>query len=156
MMKVPPRLSVPIKAILSQASMLALEARTRGVHNLHLPVTPRFNHSRETALIRFYFHPTPNPLKVALFLEESGIAYEVVPVDTRKGEQHAADFKAVNPNGKLPSRVRALSAKTSPSSRTWTKQRSARCSRRTIPSRRRRSFLTRGAEKLTPDPLLPA
>jgi GST-like protein len=57
---------------------------------------------KEPALIRFYFHPTPNPLKVALFLEESGIAYEVVPVDTRKGEQHSADFRAVNPNGKLP------------------------------------------------------
>jgi len=44
-------------------------------------------------LIRFYFHPTPNPLKVALFLEEAGIAYEVVPVDTRKGEQHTFEFR---------------------------------------------------------------
>ncbi|TDV58772.1 hypothetical protein EC915_1245 [Pseudomonas sp. LP_7_YM] len=26
-------------------------------------------------MIRFYFHPTPNPAKVALFLEESGLAY---------------------------------------------------------------------------------
>ncbi len=56
-------------------------------------------------MIRFYFHPTPNPLKVALFLEESGIAYEVVPVDTRKGEQHLKDFRAINPNGKLPAIV---------------------------------------------------
>jgi GST-like protein len=53
-------------------------------------------------LIRFYFHPTPNPLKVALFLEEAGMAYEVVPVDTRRGEQHTAEFRTVNPNGKLP------------------------------------------------------
>ncbi|HEV2675021.1 MAG TPA: glutathione S-transferase N-terminal domain-containing protein [Aliidongia sp.] len=56
-------------------------------------------------MIRFYFHPTPNPLKVALFLEEAGLPYEVVPVDTRKGEQHAAAFRAVNPNGKLPAIV---------------------------------------------------
>ena len=56
-------------------------------------------------MIRFYFHPSPNPLKVALFLEESGIAYEVVPVDMRKGEQHSADFRSVNPNGKLPAIV---------------------------------------------------
>jgi GSH-dependent disulfide-bond oxidoreductase len=53
-------------------------------------------------LIRFYYHPTPNPLKIALFLEEAGLAYEIVPVDTRKGEQHTAEFRAVNPNGKLP------------------------------------------------------
>ena len=33
-------------------------------------------------MIRFYFHPTPNPLKVALMLEELGIDYELVPVDT--------------------------------------------------------------------------
>ncbi|MGC1301484.1 MAG: glutathione S-transferase C-terminal domain-containing protein [Caulobacteraceae bacterium] len=56
-------------------------------------------------MIRFYFHPTPNPAKVALFLEEAGVPYEVVPVDTRKGEQHAAAFLSVNPNGKVPAIV---------------------------------------------------
>lgn len=56
-------------------------------------------------MIRFYFHPTPNPAKVALFLEETGLAYEVVPVDTSKGEQHAAAFRAINPNGKVPAIV---------------------------------------------------
>lgn len=56
-------------------------------------------------MIRFYYHPTPNPMKVSLFLEESGMPYEVVPVDTRLGEQHAAAFRAINPNGKLPAIV---------------------------------------------------
>lgn len=56
-------------------------------------------------MIRFYFHPTPNPAKVALFLEETGLPYEVVPVDTGKGEQHTAAFRAINPNGKLPAIV---------------------------------------------------
>lgn len=56
-------------------------------------------------MIRFYFHPTPNPAKVALFLEESGLPYEVVPVDINKGEQHTPAFRAVNPNGKLPAIV---------------------------------------------------
>jgi GSH-dependent disulfide-bond oxidoreductase len=37
---------------------------------------------------------------VALLLEETGLLYEVVPVDTRKGEQHSAAFKAINPNAK--------------------------------------------------------
>jgi GST-like protein len=58
-----------------------------------------------TAMIRFYFHPTPNPAKIALFLEESGLAYELVPVDTSKGEQHLSEFRAVNPNGKVPAIV---------------------------------------------------
>jgi GST-like protein len=53
-------------------------------------------------MIRLYFHPTPNPAKVALLLEEAGLSYEVVPVDTSKGEQHLASFRAINPNGKVP------------------------------------------------------
>jgi GST-like protein len=55
--------------------------------------------------VDFYYHPTPNPSKVALFLEESGIAYRLVPVDVHKGEQHLASFKAINPNGKVPAIV---------------------------------------------------
>lgn len=56
-------------------------------------------------MIRFYFHPTPNPAKVALFLEEAGLDYEVVPVDTSKGEQHSPAYRAINPNGKVPAIV---------------------------------------------------
>jgi GSH-dependent disulfide-bond oxidoreductase len=56
-------------------------------------------------MIRFYFHPTPNPAKVALLLEEAGIAYQTIPVDTSKGEQHTRDFREVNPNGKVPAIV---------------------------------------------------
>ena len=56
-------------------------------------------------MIKFYYHPTPNPAKIALFLEESGLEYEIVPVDTRKGEQHASSFLAINPNAKTPALV---------------------------------------------------
>ena len=56
-------------------------------------------------MIRFYYHPTPNPLKIALFLEETGLPYEVVPVDTSKGEQHTPEFRKINPNGKVPAIV---------------------------------------------------
>jgi GST-like protein len=56
-------------------------------------------------MIRLYYHPTPNPAKLALLLEEAGMPYEVVSVDTMKGEQHAAAFRAVNPNGKVPAIV---------------------------------------------------
>jgi len=53
-------------------------------------------------MIKLYYHPSPNPLKIALFLEESGIDYELVPIDTRKGEQHEPSFLAINPNAKTP------------------------------------------------------
>jgi GSH-dependent disulfide-bond oxidoreductase len=53
-------------------------------------------------MLKFYFNGSPNPTKVALFLEEAGLDYEPVPVDTRKGEQFAPAFLAVNPNGKVP------------------------------------------------------
>jgi GST-like protein len=56
-------------------------------------------------MIRFYFHPTPNPAKVALMLEETGLPYQVVPVDTSRGEQHTPEFRAINPNGKVPAIV---------------------------------------------------
>lgn len=53
-------------------------------------------------MIRFFYNMAPNPMKVALFLEEAGLDYEPVPIDTRKGEQHSDTFKALNPNAKLP------------------------------------------------------
>lgn len=55
--------------------------------------------------IDFYYHPTPNPSKVALFLEESGLAYRILPIDIAKGEQHDETFRAINPNGKVPAIV---------------------------------------------------
>ena len=56
-------------------------------------------------MIRFYFNTAPNPVKVALMLEELGQPYEAIPVDTAKGEQHAPAFRAINPNGKVPAIV---------------------------------------------------
>ena len=53
-------------------------------------------------MIKFYYSLAPNPMKVALLLEEAGLAYEPIPVDTRKGEQHEPAFTAMNPNAKLP------------------------------------------------------
>ena len=56
-------------------------------------------------MIKFYYSGAPNPMKVALFLEEAGLAYEPIPVDTRKGDQHKPEFLAVNPNAKVPAIV---------------------------------------------------
>jgi GST-like protein len=56
----------------------------------------------EGGMLKFYFNGSPNPTKVALFLEESGLPSEPVPVDTRKGQQFDPEFLAINPNGKVP------------------------------------------------------
>jgi GST-like protein len=56
-------------------------------------------------MITFYYNMAPNPMKVALFLEEAGLDYVTVPVDSRKGEQHADGYKAINPNSKVPAIV---------------------------------------------------
>jgi GST-like protein len=53
-------------------------------------------------MLKFYYSGAPNPTKVALFLEESGLPYEAIPVDTRKGEQHKPEYLAINPNAKVP------------------------------------------------------
>jgi GST-like protein len=53
-------------------------------------------------MLKFYFHQTPNPMKVALYIEEANLSYELVPVDTKKGEQHTAEFRVINPNAKAP------------------------------------------------------
>ncbi len=53
-------------------------------------------------MLKFFYSLAPNPMKVALFLEETGMPYEAVPVDTRKGEQFAPEFSKLNPNNKVP------------------------------------------------------
>ena len=35
-------------------------------------------------MLKFYFNGSPNPTKVALFLEETGLPYEPIPVDTAR------------------------------------------------------------------------
>jgi len=56
-------------------------------------------------MLKFYFNGSPNPTKVALFLEEAELKYEAIPVDTRKGEQFTPAYQAINPNGKVPAIV---------------------------------------------------
>lgn len=55
--------------------------------------------------MKLYFNLSPNPMKVVLALEEMGLAYEPVVVDTRKGEQFRPDYLTLNPNAKVPALV---------------------------------------------------
>ena len=56
-------------------------------------------------MLKFFYNTAPNPMKVALLLEELGLAYEAIPVDTRKGEQFEPAFLGINPNAKVPAIV---------------------------------------------------
>lgn len=56
-------------------------------------------------MIDFYYWPTPNGWKVAILLEETGLPYRTIPVDIRRGEQHAPDFLKISPNGRMPAIV---------------------------------------------------
>ena len=56
-------------------------------------------------MIDFYFWPTPNGLKVKLFLEEAQLPYRVFLVNLGKAEQFAPDFLQVSPNNRIPAIV---------------------------------------------------
>jgi GST-like protein len=56
-------------------------------------------------MLKFYFNGSPNPTKVALFLEEAGLEFEPHAVDTRRGHQFDPAFLAINPNGKVPALI---------------------------------------------------
>lgn len=56
-------------------------------------------------MIDLYYWPTPNGLKPRLFLEETGLAYTVIPVDIGKGEQFGPEFLRIAPNNRIPAIV---------------------------------------------------
>lgn len=56
-------------------------------------------------MIDLHFWPTPNGLKIKLFLEEAGLPYRPVLVDIGKGEQFRPEFLAVSPNNRIPAIV---------------------------------------------------
>jgi len=56
-------------------------------------------------VIDLHFSPTPNGLKIRLLLEETGLAYRMIPVRLSEGEQFAPAFLAISPNGKIPAIV---------------------------------------------------
>ncbi len=56
-------------------------------------------------MITLYTWGTPNGYKVSILLEELGLPYRVVPVHIGQGQQHAPDYLAISPNGKIPAIV---------------------------------------------------
>ena len=56
-------------------------------------------------MIDLYYCATPNGHKITMFLEETGLAYRVIPVDIGKGEQFTPEFLAISPNNRIPAIV---------------------------------------------------
>ncbi|MEI6300678.1 MAG: glutathione S-transferase N-terminal domain-containing protein [Betaproteobacteria bacterium] len=56
-------------------------------------------------MLKYYYNASPNPMKTTLMLEELGLPYEAIAIDTRKGEQFSPELLKVNPNAKVPAIV---------------------------------------------------
>ncbi len=56
-------------------------------------------------MIDLYTWPTPNGHKIHIMLEETGLPYEVIPVDIGAGEQFDPEFLKISPNNKMPAMV---------------------------------------------------
>ncbi|MEE5065582.1 glutathione binding-like protein [Pseudomonas alliivorans] len=56
-------------------------------------------------MIDLHYWTTPNGHKISLFLEESGLAYKVFPVNIGKNEQFEPDFLSISPNNRIPAIV---------------------------------------------------
>ena len=56
-------------------------------------------------MIDFYYWTTPNGHKVTMFLEESGLDYNIKPINISKGEQFAPAFLKIAPNNRIPAIV---------------------------------------------------
>jgi len=65
------------------------------------PVTARWP-ARHPERLQLYSLPTPNGVKVAIVLEESGLPYEAHRVEFETQDQHSAEFRSLNPYGKIP------------------------------------------------------
>lgn len=53
-------------------------------------------------MVELFFWPTPNGMKVLMFLEEAGLDYRITSVNINEGEQFSHEFLQIAPNGRIP------------------------------------------------------
>ncbi|MCZ6764057.1 MAG: glutathione binding-like protein [Alphaproteobacteria bacterium] len=53
-------------------------------------------------MLHVYTWPTPNGHKIHIMLQETGIEYEMHPVDITAGEQFEPEFLKISPNNRMP------------------------------------------------------
>ena len=65
------------------------------------PITKRWP-AKHPDRLQLYSLTTPNGVKISIALEEMGLAYEAHYVDFGKDDQKTAEFRSLNPYGKIP------------------------------------------------------
>ena len=65
------------------------------------PITRRWP-ARDPQRLQLYSLPTPNGVKVAIFLEEAGLPYEPHKVSFETQDQLSPEFLSLSPNNKIP------------------------------------------------------
>ncbi|TWO73324.1 glutathione S-transferase [Caenimonas sedimenti] len=65
------------------------------------PITKKWP-ARHPDRLQVYSLPTPNGVKVSIFLEETGLPYEMHKVDFATNDQMTPEFLSLNPNNKIP------------------------------------------------------
>jgi len=68
---------------------------------LDFPITRKWP-PKHPERLQLYSLPTPNGVKVSIFLEETGLPYEVHRVSFDSHDQRSPEFLSLNPNGKIP------------------------------------------------------
>src|ERR1700750_983338 len=53
-------------------------------------------------MIDLHYAPTPNGWKISIMLEELGLPYKVIPLNSRAGEQFRPEFLGISPNNRIP------------------------------------------------------
>jgi GST-like protein len=53
-------------------------------------------------MIDLYYWPTPNGHKITIFLEETGMPYNIIPVNIGAGDQFQPEFLKISPNNRIP------------------------------------------------------
>ncbi|TLY90875.1 MAG: thiol:disulfide oxidoreductase [Gammaproteobacteria bacterium] len=56
-------------------------------------------------MIDLHYWTTPNGHKITMFLEETGLAYRIIPVNINTGAQFDPKFLALSPNNRIPAIV---------------------------------------------------
>ena len=65
------------------------------------PITQKWP-AQHPERLQLYSLPTPNGVKVSIFLEETGLAYEPHLVSFTTNDQLSPEFLSLNPNNKIP------------------------------------------------------
>ncbi|MET0333811.1 MAG: glutathione binding-like protein [Rhizobacter sp.] len=65
------------------------------------PITKKWP-AQHPERLQLYSLPTPNGVKVSIFLEETGLPYEVHLVNFGTNDQLSPEFISLNPNNKIP------------------------------------------------------